>query len=244
MKIEVRDLAVRYGRRTAVDGVSFEVEPGSVWALLGRNGAGKSSLVKVLLGQRPANRGTVSIGGLDPWRRRATLMARLGATPETPDAPTGLSVGEIARFTAPLYPRWDRVGFHARLERFRVPPRQKFGELSRGQRGLVMLALALAHRPELLILDDPTLGLDPLARRFVFEELIAELAERGVTVFLTSHDLAGVERVATHVGILENGKLIAEGELETLREQALAAGVEAPSLEEIFATRVGGEAPR
>jgi len=78
MKIEVRDLAVRYGRRTAVDGVSFEVEPGSVWALLGRNGAGKSSLVKVLLGQRPANRGTVSIGGLDPWRRRATLMARLG----------------------------------------------------------------------------------------------------------------------------------------------------------------------
>lgn len=241
MKIEVRDLVVRYGRRTAVDGVSFAVEDGSVWALLGRNGAGKSSLVKVLLGQRPANRGTVSIGGLDPWRRRARLMARVGATPETPDAPPGLTVAGIERFTAPLYPRWDRVGFRGRLERFGVPLRQKFGELSRGQRGLVMLALALAHRPELLILDDPTLGLDPLARRFVFDELIAELAERGVTVFLTSHDLAGVERVATHVGILENGKLIAEGELESLREQALAAGVEAPNLEEIFAARIGGE---
>jgi ABC-2 type transport system ATP-binding protein len=242
MKIEVRDLVVRYGRRTAVDHVSFAVEPGAVWALLGRNGAGKSSLVKVLLGQRPANAGTVKVCDLDPWRQRARLMRSVAATPETPDAPPGLTVAAIERFTAPLYPRWDGAGFKARLERFGVPLRQKFGELSRGQRALVMLALALAPRPDLLILDDPTLGLDPLARRFVFEELIAELAERGVTVFLTSHDLAGVERVATHVGILDAGRLVAEGELEALREQALAAGVETPTLEELFADRVGGGA--
>lgn len=244
MRIDVRDLVVRYGRRTAVDGVSFDVAPGSVWALLGRNGAGKSSLVKVLLGQRPASAGTVRIQGLDPWRERARLMRTVCATPETPDAPPHLHVAAIERFTAPLYPSWDGAGFRARLERFGVPLRQKFGDLSRGQKGLVMLALALAPRPELLILDDPTLGLDPLARRFVFKELIAELAGRGVTVFLTSHDLAGVERVATHVGILDGGRLIAEGELEALREQAVAAGVEAPTLEAVFVERVAGEAPQ
>jgi len=237
MKIALRDLTVRYGRKVAVDAVSLEVEPGSVFALLGRNGSGKSSLVKVLLGFRHADGGTAAIDGLDPWRRRAALMARIGATPETPDAPPGQRITEIVRFVAPLYPRWDRKGFDARLERFGIDPRSRFGQLSRGQKSLVQLALALAHAPELLILDDPTLGLDAVARRFVFEELVGELAERHATVFLTSHDLAGVERVATHVGILDGGKLTALGDLDSLREQAIAAGVEAPDLEEIFVHR-------
>ncbi len=240
MRISVHDLTVRYGRRPALDGVSFEVAPGSVWALLGRNGAGKSSLVKVLLGHRPADSGAAAIDGLDPWRHRARLMRTVTATPETPDAPAHLRVRDLERYSAPLYPTWDAAGFAGRLERFDIPPRQKFGTLSRGQKGLVMLALALAPRPELLVLDDPTLGLDPVARRFVFDELIGELADRKVTVFLTSHDLEGVERVATHVGILKDGRLVAEGELESLRAEAVAAGVETPNLEEIFVARTGG----
>ena len=244
MKISVRDLRVRYGRRTALDGVSFDVASGSVWALLGRNGAGKSSLVKVLLGQRPADSGSAAIDGRDPWRHRARLMRTVTATPETPDAPVHLRVREIERWTAPLYPDWDAAGFTERLERFGVPRDQKFGSLSRGQKGLVMLALALAPRPRLLVLDDPTLGLDPVARRFVFDELIRELADRQVTVFLTSHDLEGVERVATHVGILKDGRLVAEGELESLRAEAVAAGVETPNLEEIFVARTGERGSR
>jgi len=244
MKIEVRDLVVRYGRTCALDGVGFDVEPGSVFALVGRNGSGKSSLVKVLLGQRRADAGRVSVGGLDPWRRRAELMFRVGATPETPDAPPFATATELAKLAAPVYPSWDRKGFDERLDRFGLPRDRAFRELSRGQRSLVMLALALAHRPQLLVLDDPTLGLDAVARRFVFEELVGELAERGVTIFLTSHDLTGVERVATHVAILCEARIADEGSLEELRERALEDGLDGPDLEELVVATAGRRARR
>ncbi len=234
MKIEVRDLVVRYGAKRALGGVSFEVEPGTVFALVGRNGAGKSSLVKVMLGQRRADRGEVAIDGRDPWRARATLMRDVGATPEVPDAPPGLSAADLEKHRAGFYPRWDHAGFRARLERFDLPLDLPFASLSRGQKALLMLSLALAPQPKLFILDDPTLGLDAVARRFVFDELIGELSEHGVTVFLTSHDLEGVERVATHLGILVRGRLESCGRLDELREEAARSGLEPPTLEEIF----------
>jgi len=234
MNIELHGLTVRYGRRLAVDNVSLTVERGAVYALLGRNGSGKTSLIKVLLGQRRADAGTAAVAGLDPWRHRARLMARVGATPETPDAPPALRVAEIERAVAPLYPRWDRSAFGARLERFGIERRARFGDLSRGQKSLALLALALGHAPELLILDDPTLGLDAVARRFFYEELVVDLADRGTTVLLASHDLDGIERVATHAGVLSAGRLIADGTLEALR----GGGID---LEEAFVALVGEE---
>ncbi|MCB1008891.1 MAG: ABC transporter ATP-binding protein [Acidobacteria bacterium] len=233
MNIELRNLTVRYGRRVAVDDVSLTVERGAVYALLGRNGSGKSSLIKVLLGQRRADGGTATVGGIDPWRRRAALMARIGATPETPDAPPALTVGAIERSVAPLYRNWNRSHFDERLERFGIGRRTRFGDLSRGQKSLVMLALALGHAPELLILDDPTLGLDAIARRFFYEELVVDLADRGTTVLLASHDLDGVERVATHAGVLAAGRLIAQGSLEELTQGS--------TLEDLFVSLVGEE---
>jgi len=238
MRVEVEALVARYGRRTALDGVGFEVAPGTVFALLGRNGAGKSTLVKCLLGQRRPDGGRIRLDGLDPWRHRARLMARLGATPETPDAPPALPLDEIERCVAPLYSRWDRATFRARLERFGIDRRRRFGELSRGQKAIAQLALALAPAPELLILDDPTLGLDAVARRYFYEELVVELADRGTTVLLATHDLDGAERVATHVGVLDRGRLRAYGLLEELRD---AAGPGSPNLEEIFVSLVGEE---
>lgn len=244
MRVEVEGVTVRYGARRAVDGASFVVEPGSVYALLGRNGAGKSSLIKVLLGQRRPDGGRVAVGGRDPWRQRAALMAEIGATPETPDAPPAASAAEIARSVAPLYPSWDRRGFEERLARFGIDPRRRFVALSRGQKALVMLALALAHRPRLLVLDDPTLGLDPVARRWVFEDLVGELADRGTTVLLASHDLDGVERVATHAGFLVEGRLVAGGAIEALRAAPGSDGRPTGSLEERFValTATGGGA--
>lgn len=239
MKISVRDLVVRYGKATAVDRVSFEVAAGAVWALTGRNGAGKSSLLKVLLGQRRADGGEVAVLGRDPWRERVHLMRRIGATPETPDAPPDQAVTELERTLSSLHPTWDGAHFRSLLTRFEVPPRTRFGALSRGQRSLVMLAFALAPRPELLLLDDPTLGLDAVARRYVFDELIGELAERGTTVLLASHDLEGVQRVATHVGMLRDGHLVAAGEIEGLRAAAASEGITPPTLEEIFVARTG-----
>jgi len=215
--IEVAGLTVRYGGRTALDGVSLSVPAGAVYALLGRNGAGKSSLVRCLLGaQRPAA-GSVRMLDHDVWRRRAAILGEVGVVPEEPDAPPAMTARQIARFCSRLYPRWDTAGAEERLRRFGVPPDLPYGRLSKGQKGQVALTLALAPAPRLVILDDPTLGLDPLARRSVFEELIVDLADRGTTVFLTSHDLAGVEGIADRVGVLCDGRLVLDEELESVK---------------------------
>ncbi len=215
--IEVASLTVLYGGRTALDGVDLAVPEGAVYALLGRNGAGKSSLVRCLLGaQRPAA-GSVQLLGRDVWRRRASILREVGVVPEEPDAPPAMTVRQISAFCARLYPHWDAARVADRLRRFGVPADVPFGRLSKGQKGQVSLTLALAPHPRLVILDDPTLGLDPLARRAVFEELIVDLADRGTTVFLTSHDLAGVEGIADRVGVLRDGRLIVDEELESLK---------------------------
>ncbi len=215
--VVVDRLTVRYGQTRAVDAVSLAVAPGAVYALLGRNGAGKSSLVRCLLGQRKANDGSVSLFGRDAWRERTALMARVGVVPEEPDAPPEMNASQLVAFCARLYPRWDGAAVAERLERFDVPQRVPFGRLSKGQKAQLALALALGPRPELLVLDDPTLGLDVVARRELYEELIGELADRGTTVFLTTHDLAGVEGIADRVGILKAGRLVLDGEMETLK---------------------------
>ncbi len=217
--IEVDGLNVHYGKTVALDGVSLEVEPGSVYALLGRNGAGKSSLVRCLLGHQRPTGGRVRLFGRDSWRHRASLMADLGVVPEEPDAPAGMTVTQLGRFCSRLYPRWDAAGYSTRLSRSEVPRDTAFGQLSKGQKAQVMLSLALASSPRLLVLDDPTLGLDAVARRSVYEELVVELADRGMTVFITSHDLQGVEAVATRVAILKAHELALEEPLEGLKKR-------------------------
>jgi ABC-2 type transport system ATP-binding protein len=217
--IEVQDLSVRYGRRPALDGVSLAVPAGTVYALLGRNGAGKSSLVRCLLGEQKPAAGRALLLGRDVWRERASILREVGVVPESPEAPPAMTARQLARFCSRLYPGWDDDGVRERLRRFGVPDDVPFGRLSRGQKGQVALTLALAPSPRLLILDDPTLGLDAVARRSVFEELILELADRGTTVFLTSHDLAGVEGIADRVGVLKDGRLVLDEEVESLKSR-------------------------
>jgi ABC-2 type transport system ATP-binding protein len=210
-------LTVRYGRKVALDRVALEVGRGSVYALLGRNGSGKSSLVRVLLGQQAPQEGQAELLGEPSWTSRTRLMARIGVVPEEPDAPPGMTVRRLEGFCRPLYPSWDAAGLAARLDRFGIPADVPFGGLSKGQKGLTLLALALAPSPELLVLDDPTLGLDPVARKAFYEEVIGELADRGTTVFLTTHDLAGIEPIADRVGILKEGRLLVDEPLESLK---------------------------
>jgi len=215
--IVLEDLTVRYGRRLALDQVSLGVPEGSVYALLGRNGAGKSSLVRCLLGEQKASAGGALLLGRDAWRDRAAALVEVGVVPEDPNAPPGMTARQLSRFCSQLYPRWDAAGVEARLERFGVPADTPFGKLSKGQKGQVSMALALASSPRLLVLDDPTLGLDAVARKALFEELIGDLADRGTTVFITTHDLAGMERIADRVGILRAGRLVLDEEMETLK---------------------------
>lgn len=217
--IRIDNLTVRYGRKTAVAGVSLTVMPGNVYALLGRNGAGKSSLVRCMLGEQKPQRGTASLLGQDSWSNRTALMRRVGVVAEEADAPPTMRVDALARFSASLYPRWNRAAFDERLARFSVSERARFGDLSKGQKKQVSVALALAHEPELLVLDDPTLGLDVVARKSLFEEVIAELADRGTTIFITTHDLAGVETIADRVAMMANGRIVVDEELESLKSR-------------------------
>ncbi len=210
-------VSVRYGRTLAVDGVSLSVPRGCVYALLGRNGAGKSSLVRCLLGEQKPALGSVSLFGQPVWRTRVPAMARVGVVPEEPDVPPEMSAAATIAFCAKLYRSWDGPGVARRLDRLGVPRNVPAGALSKGQKGQLALALALGPSPELLVLDDPTLGLDVVARKELYEELVGELADRGTTVFLATHDLAGVEAIADRVGVLAGARLLLDEDLETLK---------------------------
>ena len=255
--IEAQDVAVRYGRSSVLDGLSLHVPPGTVYALLGRNGAGKSSLVRCLLGQQKPQRGSITLFGQDVWKHRAPLMERVGVVPENDDAPPSMSPRAIGNFLRKLFQRWDDALFVSRLDSFAVPMNKPVSTLSKGQRRQVSLAAALAHAPELLILDDPTLGLDPVARKELLQTLIEDLADRETTVLFTTHDLPAAERIAQHVGIVRGGRLVVEEPLELLkasrcRTRSLIAARpdleleenderDSPaSLEEIFTAASGG----
>ncbi len=231
-------LSIRYGRRRVLEDVSFTVAPGCVYALLGRNGAGKSSLVRCLVGQQRPAAGRPRLFGRDAWDDRARLMARVGFVPEEPDAPPELTAERVLRLTARLHgeSRWSLARTRDCVIRFGVPLDIPFARLSKGQKGAVMLALALGHAPDLLILDDPTLGLDVVARDAVFREVIGALADRGTTVFVTTHDLAAIEGIADRVGILRDGRLVVDEPLESLKDHYAAP------LEQIFTTLTGAAA--
>ena len=210
-------VTIRYGRKVAVDDVTLSIERGSVYALLGRNGAGKSSFVRALLGQQLPDSGAIRLFSEDVWRRRDTLMERVGIVPEDADTPPDMRVEDLVRFWSWLYSRWNGTMFNERMRRFAIAPRTRFGDLSKGQKKQVALAMALATSPELLVLDDPTLGLDVVARKSLFEEVISEMADRGITVFITTHDLGGVETIADRIGILKSGRLVLDEELEAMK---------------------------
>lgn len=215
--VRLQDLTVRYGRLTAVDRLSLEVPKGCVYALLGRNGSGKSSAVRCLLGQQKPAAGGARLFGLDSWRARRRIMERTSVVPETPDVPPAATAEALQPFMRRVTPRWRSKEYFSRLDGFGVPRRTPFGRLSKGQQRQLALALALAGSPDLLVLDDPTLGLDAVARRSLYEELVGELADRGTTVLMTTHDLAGVEGIAERVGVLVRGALVVDERLETLK---------------------------
>ena len=236
--LETDGLAVSYGRTRVLDRITLSVPRGSVFALLGRNGSGKTSLLRCVLGQRPVAAGGARLLGEDPWRHRRRLMERVGVVPEDPNAFPEMTAGQLSAFCGRLHGRWDGAAVEERLRRFEVPTDRPFGGLSKGQKGAVMLALGLGHDPELLLLDDPTLGLDVVARDAVFREVIGDLADRGTTVFVTTHDLRAIEGLADHVAILHAGRLALTGGME-----AVKAEWNQP-LEEIFMAVAGGGSDR
>jgi ABC-2 type transport system ATP-binding protein len=240
--LALENVTVRIRDRVILDNISFTVPKGSVFAMLGRNGAGKTTAFRCLLGQRRPDEGRALLFGADAWTHRAHAMARLGVVPEEPDVPPDMTPRALAAFSAPLYRTWNSTGFASRLRHFGIHDRTPFGRLSRGQKTQVLLAVALAARPEALVLDDPTLGLDPIARRELLAELIRELADHGTTTLISTHDFAAVEGLATHIGIVRDGRMVLTGDIDKIKasygqvdaDPLRASGEPPTSLEEVF----------
>jgi ABC-2 type transport system ATP-binding protein len=218
--IEVSGLRYVYGRQEVLRGVDLEVPAGSVFGFLGRNGAGKTTTIKVLLGLlRPARgQGSCRVLGLDPGSDAQAVRRAVGYLAEDQEMYGWMTVAEIVRWIGSFYPTWDPAFVSARLDAFGLPRQGKVQALSKGQNTRLALLLALGHRPRLVILDDPTLGLDPIARKEFLRLVIELLQGDGVTVFFSSHLLYEIEPVVDHVAILDQGAIVKAGPTEALRE--------------------------
>jgi ABC-2 type transport system ATP-binding protein len=196
-----------YGGRKVVDNLDLRVPRGTVYGFLGRNGAGKSTTLKMLTGMVRPDAGRAQLLGEDVDALRPATRARIAYLAEGHPLYTWMTVREAVRFTTSFYPEADRALAEQVLDHFGLPPGAKIGRLSKGQRAQVSLALAVAPDPELLILDDPTLGLDTNVRRDFLESMIQIIQRRGRTILFSSHVLGDVERVADRVGVLVDGVL-------------------------------------
>ena len=208
--IDVCDLHKRYGDNLAVDGVSFNVAEGEVYALLGHNGAGKSTAVEILEGHRTRSSGSVSVLGFDPAKAQREFRDRIGVVLQTSGVENEFTVREVIELYASAYRRRRTLDEVIELAGLEEKVDARVGSLSGGQRRRVDLALGIIGRPDVLFLDEPTTGFDPAARRKSWD-LIEALGDNGVTVLLTTHYLDEAEHLADRVGMLASGKMIAEG---------------------------------
>jgi len=215
--IETRGLTRYFGNRKAVDGMTLVVPRGSVFAFLGRNGSGKTTTIRMLLGLLEPTRGSASVLGVDSQRLSPEMRARIGYMSESHTLYNWLTVRQCGEYQSRFYPRWNEKIFQAVVGHFQLDPRTKAGSLSRGERAGLSLAITLAPEPELLILDDPALGLDPVARRSLLESMIYVTRGADRTIFFSSHLLEDVERVADHLAILDRSVLRACCPMESFR---------------------------
>jgi ABC-2 type transport system ATP-binding protein len=221
--IALSGLSRHFGAKTALNEVSMFVARGSVLGLVGENGAGKTTLIKHLLGSLKAQAGSVRVFGLDPVRDPVGVLGRVGYLSERRDLPGWMRVGEFMRYTQAFYPGWDEPYAAQLLGQFQLDPEQKIKTLSQGQQAKVGLLTALAYRPELLVLDEPSSGLDPVVRRDILEAIIRTVAEGGRTVLFSSHLLDEVERMADHVVMLQHGRVVLNGRTDEVRGGHISA---------------------
>jgi ABC-2 type transport system ATP-binding protein len=216
--VELRRVTRRFGDKTALDEVSLTVPRGGVFGLIGGNGAGKTTLIKHLLGLLQAQAGTVRVFGLDPVANPVGVLGRIGYLSEDRDLPNWMRVRELMRYTQAFFPTWDDAYAEELRQAFDLDPNAKVKNLSRGQRARAGLLVALAHRPELLLLDEPSSGLDPVVRRDILGAIIRTIAEEGRTVLFSSHLLDEVERVADRVAIIHQGRIVLTAGMDELKE--------------------------
>src|SRR5436189_5820533 len=241
--IEVTELTRRFDSKTALSSVTLSLPRGAVYGLVGANGAGNTTLIRHLLGLLKAESGSVRVFGLDPVVDPVGALSRIGYLSEENDLPGWMRVDELIQYTRAFYPNWDDAYAEELQRAFALDPAAKIKDLSRGQKARAGLLIALAHRPELLVLDEPSSGLDPIVRRDILGAVIRTIADEGRTVLFSSHLLDEVEEVADHVTMISGGKIVLSAPLTEIKESHRVAG-RVPSLDEIFACHAEAERRR
>src|SRR3984893_14825243 len=212
--IQTANLSKKFGHHDALQGLSFSVPEGSAYALIGANGAGKTTTIKILMNILEATRGNATVLGVDSRRISPRELSRIGYVSENQDMPQALTVAEYLDYLRPFYPLWDRELEASVRRRLRLPPERKIRDLSHGMRMKMALSCALPFRPQLLILDEPFSGLDPLVRDEFMEGLLEQAGE--MTILVSSHELGEIDGVVAQVAFLDEGKLLFEESMSDL----------------------------
>lgn len=208
--VEIRGLHYRAGKSFEIRNLDLTVPRGSIYGFLGPNGSGKTTTIRLILGLLRARAGMIQVLGEPMPLRAPSVLARVGFVPEQPHLDPTLTVCETMRFREAFYPTWDGDWAGRLLQAFDLDPHHPFGKLSKGQQGKVMMLLALAQRPELLVLDEPTDGLDPVVRRDMLSALIDYVSQHSASVFISSHLVHELERMCDWIGVMDNGRLVSE----------------------------------
>jgi ABC-2 type transport system ATP-binding protein len=216
--IQITDLTRRFGSTVALDHVNLTVPRGIVFGLVGANGAGKTTLIKHVLGLLRAATGSVRVFDRDPVADPEGVLVHIGYLSEENDLPGWMRVDELMRYTQAFYPNWDQAYAEELRRSFELDPAAKIKHLSKGQRARAGLLIALAYRPKLLVLDEPSSGLDPIVRRDIMGAIIRAIAEAGRTVLFSSHLLHEVERVADRVAMIHKGRIVFDAGLDEIKE--------------------------
>jgi ABC-2 type transport system ATP-binding protein len=215
--IDIRGLHYRAGRSFEIPNLDLRVPAGAIYGFLGPNGSGKTTTIRLVLGLLRPRGGDVRVLDRPMPQDAPHVLARVGYVPEQPHLDPTLTVREAIRFQAAFYPTWDHTWAEELLAAFELDERLLFGKLSKGQKGKLMMLLALAQRPELLVLDEPTDGLDPVVRRDMLAALLDYVSERGATVFISSHLVHELERMCDWIGVMDQGRLVTELPMERFK---------------------------
>jgi ABC-2 type transport system ATP-binding protein len=215
--IEIQGLHYRAGKAFEITDLALRVPAGAIYGFLGPNGSGKTTTIRLILGLLRPLAGRVTVLGLPMPTRAPEILARTSYVPEQPHLDPTLTVRETLQFQAAFYPSWDWAAADHLVTTFELDGRQPFGRLSKGQKGKVMMLLALAQQPDLLVLDEPTDGLDPVVRRDMLTALLEYVSQGGATVFISSHLVHELERICDWIGVMDNGRLLTEVPMDRLK---------------------------
>lgn len=217
--IELEHVTRRFGSKTVVNDLGFRIAPGSTFGFIGLNGAGKTTTIRMIVGLLAPDGGTIRVKGFEIPRDRDQIKSHLGYVPDRPNVYSWMRVGEAIAFCKSFYANWNDPYTAELLRTFKLDLDKRVKHLSKGMAAKLQLLLALGHDPEILILDEPMSGLDPLVREEFLEGLIAAVAERRQTVMFSSHTLSDVQRLADSIGLLHEGRLLVHSPIDQLLEK-------------------------